>query len=111
MEVYSEDIELMMKRNNNGVYSISQKPQYTLETRSNIVTNKAGENLFNNDDVVNRWRDNLEDLYIGEHVNNGQEYIENEQDLDPVKKGPEITKDEFNQAIRDLSDKKRSWIG
>jgi len=63
--------------------------QYTLKTRSNIVKNKTGKTLFNNDDVANRWR-YLENLYIAKNINN-QEYIKNEQDWDSAKKEPEIT--------------------
>jgi len=51
MEVYSEDIERMMKRNNNGVYDKVKKLQYTPKTRSNIVKNKARKILFNNNDA------------------------------------------------------------
>lgn len=57
MEVYSEDIEFMTKRNNNGVYAKVEKLQYPSKTRSNIVKNKEGEILFNNDDVANRWKE------------------------------------------------------
>ncbi|XP_050439147.1 craniofacial development protein 2-like [Adelges cooleyi] len=111
MEEYSEDIEMMMKRNNNGVYAKVKKLQYTPKTRSNIVKNKAGKILFDNDEVANRWKEYLEDLYIGEDINNKQEeYIKNEQNLNPAMKGPEITKDEFNRAIRDLSDKKSTGL-
>jgi hypothetical protein len=100
MEEYSEDIEMMMKRNNNGVYAKVKKLQYTPKTRSNIVKNKAGKILFDNDEVANRWKEYLEDLYIGEDINNKQEeYIENEQNLNPAMKGPEITKDEFDRAL------------
>ncbi|VVC42424.1 Reverse transcriptase domain [Cinara cedri] len=74
MEEYSEDIEIMMKRNNNGVYAKVKKLQYTPKTRSNIVKNKA-----------DRWKEYLEDLYIGEDINNREEeYIENEQNLNPA---------------------------
>jgi len=43
-----------MKRNNNGVYAKVKKLQYTPKTRSNIVKNKAGKILFDNDEVANR---------------------------------------------------------
>ncbi|KAF0748901.1 craniofacial development protein 2-like [Aphis craccivora] len=48
---------------------------------------------------------------IGEDINNKQEeFIENEQNLNPAMKGPEITKNEFNRALRDLSNKKSTEI-
>jgi len=81
--------------------------QYTPKTRSNIVKDKASKILFDNDEVANRWKEYLEDLYIGDDINNKQEeYIENEQILNPAMEGPEITKDKFNRALRDLSDNK-----
>lgn len=85
--------------------------QYTPKIRSNIVKNKAGKILFDNDEVANRWKVCLEDLYIGEDINNKQEeYIENEHNLNPATKGPEIIKDEFNQTLRDLCDKKSTGL-
>jgi hypothetical protein len=43
LEEYNEDIEMMMKINNNGVYTKVKELQYTLKTRSNIFKNKAGK--------------------------------------------------------------------
>jgi len=42
MEENSKEIELMMNRNNNGVYAKVKKLQFDPRTRSNIVKNKEG---------------------------------------------------------------------
>lgn len=100
---------MMMKRKNNGIYAKVKKLQSTPKTRSNIVKNKADKISFYNDGAANKWKEYFDVLYTGEDINKQKEYIENEQNLNPVMKGPEITKDEFNWEIRDLSDKKSTF--
>jgi len=46
MGVYSVDIEMMMKRNNNEVYANVKELQYTPQIRSNIVKNQAEKLLL-----------------------------------------------------------------
>lgn len=65
-----EDVEMMIKRINNGVYAKVKQLQYTPKIRNNIVKNKAGKILFDNDEVANIWKESLEYLYIGEDINN-----------------------------------------
>lgn len=84
----------------------AKKLQYYPKARSNIVKYKVGKIMFDADEVANRWREYLKDFYVGEDINNSEEYIDSERKLDPAMKGPEITKEEFYREIIELSDKK-----
>lgn len=67
MEEISKEIELMMNRHNNGIYSNMcakvKKLQYNPRIRSNIVKSKASRILFDNEKIVKRWKEYIEEQY------------------------------------------------
>lgn len=60
---------------------------------------KQAKILFKVDEVANRWREYLEDIYAGKDINNSDEFIESEQNLDSAMNEPEFTKKEIDIAI------------
>lgn len=62
MDKNSAEIEYMMNRNNNGVYAKVKRLQYEPRTRSNIVKDKEGRIVFDNEKVANRWKEYMEEL-------------------------------------------------
>ncbi|KAI5755057.1 hypothetical protein M8J77_013699 [Diaphorina citri] len=107
MDEKSAEIEMMMNRNNNGVYAKVKKLQQNPKTRSNIVKDKDGKFLF---DIANRWKEYLEELYTGEDILNEDEYVEKEENVDFNSKGPSIIIEEFSKAMKDLNDKKATGL-
>lgn len=109
MEKNSIEIETMMARNNNGVYAKVKKLQYEPKTKSNIVKDKSGKILFDNEKVAERWKEYMEDLYKGEEIIDEEMYVEREEIVDEDAKGPTITYQEFKRA-NELNDKKATGI-
>ncbi|KAI5724736.1 hypothetical protein M8J77_006570 [Diaphorina citri] len=68
MDENSAEIEAMMIRNSNEVYAKVKKLQYNPKTKSNIVRDKEGNVLFDNEKVAERWKEYMEELYSGEGI-------------------------------------------
>lgn len=83
--------------------------QYEPRTRSNIVKDKEGRIVFDNEKVANRWKEYMEELYVGPEITFEDQYIENEE-VDNNMKGPPIDDNEFNKALKELSDKKATGV-
>lgn len=78
MDENNAEILYIMNSNNNGVYAKVQKFQYEPRTRSNIVKGKEGRIVFDNEKVVNKWKEYTEELYVGLEITIEDQYIENE---------------------------------
>jgi hypothetical protein len=48
----------------------------------------------------------MEELYIGDEIEDEQIYMESEEDVNMNKLGPVITREEFHKVLKDLRDKK-----
>lgn len=91
MEEVSEEIEkYLLSGNPNKAYTKIKALQYKPKTKSNIV--KEGRILLENENVCDRWKECIEDLYNGEEVVNTEEYIENVNSIEEDTRGPPITK-------------------
>uniref|UniRef100_A0A8D9DT62 Craniofacial development protein 2 n=1 Tax=Cacopsylla melanoneura TaxID=428564 RepID=A0A8D9DT62_9HEMI len=110
MDENSAEIEYMMNRNNNGVYAKVKRLQYEPKTRSNIVKDKEGKIMFDNEKVANRWKEYMEELYVGQEITNEDQYIENEEEVGNNMKGPPIDENEFNKALKEISDRKATGV-
>lgn len=109
MDENSAEIECMMNNNNNKVYAKVKRLQYEPRTRSNIVKDKEGRIVFDNEKVANRWKEYMEELYVGPEITFEDQYIENEEEVDNNMKRPPIDDNEFHKALKELSDKKSNW--
>lgn len=83
-----------MNRHYNEVYAKVKKLQVNPRTKNNIVKNKEGRILFNNEKVAKRWKECIVEIYEREEVEENV-YIEKEEDVDIVTRGPYILKEEF----------------
>lgn len=111
LEENCKEIEYCLSKNNaDRAYNKVKSLQTTLSTRSNIVKDKQGNILFENDKVSERWKEYMEELYEGEEIQEDDKYIEKEKDVNPDELGPPITRDEFNFAMRNLSEKKATGV-
>lgn len=110
MDENSAEIEYLMNRNNNGVYAKVKGLQYEPSTRSNTVKDKEGKIVFDNEKVAIRWKEYMEELYLGLEITNEDQYIENEEEVNNNMKGPPMDEDEFNKSLKDLSDKKATDV-
>lgn len=99
----------MINRHDNGVYAKVKKLQYNLRTRSTTVKSKEGRILNDNEETAKRWKEYIEELYEGEEVEKNM-YIKKEEDVNTDTRGPCISKEECEQASRELSDKKATSI-
>lgn len=98
MEEVSEEIEkYQLSVNPNKAYTKIKALQYKPRTKSNIV--KEGRILLENENVCDRWKEYIEDLYNGVEVVNTEEYIENVNLIEEDTRGPPITKAEFYTAL------------
>uniref|UniRef100_A0A8D8RMY9 Craniofacial development protein 2 n=1 Tax=Cacopsylla melanoneura TaxID=428564 RepID=A0A8D8RMY9_9HEMI len=106
MDENSVEIQQLINKHDNGVYSKIKKLQYTPRTKSNIVKDKEGKVLFDNEKVADRWKEYIEELYFGEEATNQEDYIEKEEHVNENMKGDKITEEEFYEALVYLNDKK-----
>lgn len=100
----------LMKNSIDKAYNKVKSLQYSPRTRSNIVKDKEGRTLFENEKVAERWKEYMEELYEGDEIQNENDYIEREEHVDEDEKGPSITKEEFETALKTLSEKKATGI-
>lgn len=52
----------------------------------------------------------MEELYIGDEIEDEQIYIESEEDVNMNELGPVITREEFYKALKNLRDKKATGM-
>lgn len=70
-----KEIEVDLLLNNTSrVYNKVKNLQYKPKTRRNIVRDKDGKILFENNKVVERWKEYMEELYQGEDIADEEEY-------------------------------------
>lgn len=100
----------ILVNNTSKAYNKVKNFEYKPKTRSNIVRDKDGKILFENNKVAERWKEYMEDLYRGEEIEDEEDYIESELNVHEDSKGPEILWSEFNKALSDLTDKKATGI-
>lgn len=106
-----EEIEIHLAKNNTDkAYNTVKKLHQKHKTTSNIVKDKEGKILFENEKVAKRWKEYMEDLYEGDEITNKEDYIENEIDVEDDSKGPEIMRSEFDKALKELTEKKAAGI-
>ena len=71
------------------------------------IKDKAGVLLTEPDEVRNRWKEYIEDLYCGSDKPKFEELgIESESEVEEDNKGPELLGDEIRTAIKELRKKK-----
>lgn len=112
LEENCKEIEYCLRKNNTDrAYTKVKSLQPTTRTRSNIVKNKEGKLLFENEQVSDRWKEYMEELYEGEEVSNNDEtYLEQKESVDSDELGPSLSKEEFELAIKTLTDGKATGV-
>jgi hypothetical protein len=108
----SKEIEYLLSKNRaDKAYAKLKKLEYKPITRSNIVRDKEGKLLFENEKVAERWKEYLKELYEDEDIKEEEEeYLKREEDVEPDDKGPLILQDEYELALGTLSNKKAPGI-
>jgi hypothetical protein len=101
---------LLIKNNTDRAYNRVRSLEYKPRTKNNIVSDKYGNILFENEKVAGRWKEYLEELYEGEEIIDELNYLEHEEEVNPDYKGPSLIKTEFDYALITLTDKKATGI-
>ncbi|KAL4100956.1 hypothetical protein QTP88_020980 [Uroleucon formosanum] len=101
---------LLIKNNTDRIYNRVRSLEYKQRTKSNTVSDKYGNLIFENEKVAGRWKEYLEELYEGEEIINKLNYLEHEEEVNPDCKGPFLIRTEFDCALTTLTDKKATDI-
>jgi hypothetical protein len=80
----------------------------TQRIRCNGVQTEEGVVVYEQKDIAIRWKQYLEKLYGGGP--DGDDTLEQEDEVDPEERGDCILRDEFDQAVRQLKDRKAPGI-
>lgn len=106
-----KEIEYLLIKNNTDIaYHRVRSLEYKPRTKSNIVSNKYRNLLFENEKVAGRWKEYLEELYEGEEIIDQLNYLEHEEEVNSHCKGPSLIRIEFDCALTTLTHKKATGI-
>lgn len=103
---YEEIQQDLNKGYTDKAYSKIKAMQIKPRTKTSMVKNKNGDLLFELEDVCERWKEYIEELYQGEDIVNERDILEEESNVDVDMIGPPISKEEFNSALNDLNNGK-----
>ena len=78
--------------NHTTLLRLFEKPQ----TKSTIIKSKEGKTLIQDEEIADRWEQNVGELY---NDTEELEELDREVEITPEKLGPPITKSEFEKAL------------
>jgi phage anti-repressor protein len=66
----------------NRAYDIVKSTSFQNRTKSSIIKNKRGELLIDTEDISDRWKQYIQELYNGKNITEETDYIEQEDKVE-----------------------------
>ena len=97
--------ENMKKGNTETAYKLVKKHFGERKTKSSNIRDANGNILIEGEDIGNRWRQYIEELYQGPRPLE-ENLMKGESEVDEEERGPHILRSEFDRAVEDLKKNK-----
>ena len=73
---------------------------YCKQTKINVIKSKHGDKLFEIEEIGERWKEYIVELYNGEDIRNNRQYTEDESNVDWDMLDSQISRVEFDNALK-----------